>query len=105
MAEYPSTYYLPFLPTYKESGYLDNMTISLNATQGGSDKISNLYVHNGVAQRALQKTYQALTNVSDSTTKRPLLVTEASWAGSGAYGVALITDIYRSWESLRYIVS
>ncbi len=54
--DYPSTYYLPFIPNFKSSFYLDNMTISLNATHSGSDIIPNLYVHNGVAQRALQKT-------------------------------------------------
>ncbi len=29
-----STYYLPFVPAYAYSGYLDNMSISLNATVG-----------------------------------------------------------------------
>lgn len=29
-----STYYLPFVPAYKYSGALDNMTVSLNATMG-----------------------------------------------------------------------
>ena len=51
--ELPSTYYLPFIPAFDYSGYLDNMTVSLNATHG-LRKIPNIYLHNGISHRALQ---------------------------------------------------
>lgn len=53
VSEEVSTYYLPFIPNFDYSLYLDNMTVSLNASQGGSDRIPNIFIHNGVAHRAL----------------------------------------------------
>jgi hypothetical protein len=96
----PGTWDLPFVPAFKYSGYLDNMTQGLNVTHKGNERYTNLYLHNGHAHLALKKTYQALVNNSDSTTKRPLLFTEASWSGSGAFGVGMITDIFRCTASL-----
>jgi alpha-glucosidase (family GH31 glycosyl hydrolase) len=84
---------------------LDNKTISLNSTHSyGNDKIAELYVHNGNAHLQLKKTWNAWLATNDSTTKRPLLFTEASWAGSGAFSVGLVTNLYRNWDSLRYLI-
>ena len=65
-------------------------------------------MHNGNPQRALQITREILTDstVNDqSNAKRPLLLSESSWVGSGSLGVAVITDLYRSWESLKFMIN
>ena len=55
-----STYYLPFIPAYKYSGALDNMSISLNATLGNPTRYSTLLVRNGMAGWAIKRTYNVL---------------------------------------------
>lgn len=89
-----STYNLPFTPAFAYSGALDNMTISLNATLGdnlGGGRYSSLYVKNGIAGYALKRTFNAVNNVKNGQT-RPLLYSDSSFAGSGAYSAALLTD-------------
>jgi hypothetical protein len=98
-----STYYLPFVPAFKYSGALDNMSISLNATVGdstGSGRYSALLVRNGISAFAIKRTYNAIVSSVTKNLTRPLIFSDASWAGSGAYSVALVTDLYRSWDNL-----
>jgi len=98
-----STYYLPFVPAYKYSGALDNMSISLNATVGdstGSGRYSVLLTRNGISAFAIKRTYNAMAKSVLKNNSRPLIFTDASWAGSGSYSVALLTDLYRSWSNL-----
>jgi len=96
---------LPFVPAYAYSGYLDNMSISLNATVGddlGGGRYSTLQAKNGMAGFAIKRTaaaYGATRNRS-----RPLIFAEASWAGSGSYSAALVTDQYRSWTDLQSVI-
>lgn len=33
-----------------------------------------------------------------------MLFSEASWAGSGAFSIALLTNLYRSWDSLTNLI-
>jgi alpha-glucosidase (family GH31 glycosyl hydrolase) len=48
------------------------------------------------------KTLSNVVNQNLTTfTKRPIIYADSTWAGSGAYGAALITNVYRSWENLR----
>ncbi len=98
-----STYYLPFVPAYKYSGALDNMSISLNATVGdstGSGRYSVLLTKNGISAFAIKRMYKAMSTLVNKNTSRPLIFSDASWAGSGSYSVALLTDLYRSWDNL-----
>jgi hypothetical protein len=98
-----STYYLPFIPAFKYSGALDNMTISLNSTFGddlGGGRYSGLYARNGLAGYALKRTYNAVQTSVKKDTGRALLFSDASWSGSGAYSTALLTDQYRSWTDM-----
>lgn len=56
--QYPNSYDLPFLPSYKSSIHMDNHTISLNGTHHiGNDHVSELFVHNGNAHLSLKKTW------------------------------------------------
>lgn len=98
-----STYYLPFVPAYKYSGALDNMSISLNATVGdstGSGRYSVLLTKNGISAFAIKRMYNAMSTLVNKNVSRPLIFSDASWAGSGSYSVALLTDLYRSWDNL-----
>jgi len=102
-----STYYLPFIPAFKYSGPLDNMTISLNATLGdstGGSRYSSLVAKNGISAFAIKRTYNAMANSVLKNNSRPLIFSDASWAGSGAYSVALLTDLYRSWDNLQNVI-
>jgi hypothetical protein len=84
---------LPFEPLPEN---LDFLTIPLNGSQGGGDvtpKVRNFFVHNANSHRTLQKVNASWVNVTALQTRRPLLFTESSWSGSGAYGIALITDL------------
>lgn len=86
---------MPFIPAFKYSGYLDNMTISLNATLGddlGGGRYSTLYVRNGLAGYALKRTFNAVQNSVTKNASRPLLFSESSWSGSGSYSAALLTN-------------
>jgi hypothetical protein len=103
-----STYYLPFIPGYKYSGALDNMSISLNATIGdstGGGRYSTLQARNGISGFAIKRTYNAMVKNVQKNNTRPLIFSDASWAGSGAYSVALLTDLYRSWNNLGNVIS
>ena len=103
-----STYYLPFIPGYKYSGALDNMSISLNATLGdstGGGRYSALLVRNGISAFAIKRTYKAMVSSVQKDQTRPLLFSDASWAGSGQYSAALLTDLYRSWDNLQDLIS
>ena len=103
-----STYYLPFIPGYKYSGALDNMSISLNATLGdstGGGRYSALLVRNGISAFAIKRTYKAMVSSVQKGKTRPLLFSDASWAGSGQYSAALLTDLYRSWDNLQDLIS
>jgi len=95
----PNTYNLPFIPAFKYGGRLDNMTISGNATHQSGDRISNLFAHNGLSKVLQSKTYAAHVNISNS---RPALFSEATFAGSGSFVGALVSDIYRSWTHLKF---
>lgn len=103
-----STYYLPFIPGYKYSGALDNMSISLNATLGDSifgGRYSALSARNGISGYAIKRTYNAMVNNVQKNNTRALIFSDSSWAGSGQYSVALLTDLYRSWENMGNVIS
>jgi len=36
---------------------------------------------------------------------RPLVFSESTWAGSGAFGAAVITDLARTWDNLKTTIS
>ncbi len=55
-----STYNLPFIPAFKYSGALDNMSISLNATLGSPSRYSSLLVRNGMSGWAIKRTYNVV---------------------------------------------
>jgi alpha-glucosidase (family GH31 glycosyl hydrolase) len=83
------------------------MSISLNATVGdstGSGRYSALLVRNGISAFAIKRTYNAIVSSVTKNTTRPLIFSDASWAGSGAYSVALVTDLYRSWDNLQNLI-
>ena len=103
-----STYYLPYIPGFKESGNLDNHTISLNGTHFGNDKNSSEYfVHNANGHMGLKRLQHILqTNVGYSqNAKRALIYSESTFPGSGSFGAALVTDLYRSWSNLRTMIA
>lgn len=103
-----STYYLPFIPAYKYSGNLDNMSISLNSSLGddsSNGRYSNLFVRNGMAGSALKKTYNVIQQNIKKNNSRTMLFSDSTWAGSGAYSVGLVTDLYRSWGDMQNVIS
>lgn len=87
-----STYDLPFIPAFKYSGALDNMTISLNATLGSPTRYSTMLVRNGMSGWAIKRTYNVVQQTILKTNARALLFSDASWAGSGSYATALLTN-------------
>ena len=50
-------------------------------------------------------TFKTLINNTNNMTKRPLVLTEASWSGSGSNGAAIITDLYRTWDNLKDLIN
>ena len=100
-----STYNLPFIPAFKYSGALDNMTISLNATLGSPNRYSTLLVRNGMAGWAIKRTYNVIQQNILKNNSRTLLFSDASYAGSGSYAAALLTDQYRSWSDMSNIIN
>lgn len=87
-----STYDLPFIPAFKYSGALDNMSISLNATLGSPNRYSTLLARNGMSGWAIKRTYNVISQNILKSSSRTLLFSDASFAGSGAYSAALLTD-------------
>jgi alpha-glucosidase (family GH31 glycosyl hydrolase) len=100
-----STYYLPFVPAFKYSGALDNMSISLNGTLGNPTRYSTLLVRNGMAGWAIKRTYNVIQQSILKNNTRALLFSDASWAGSGAYSAALLTEQYRSWNDMQNVIN
>lgn len=101
-----STYFLPFVPAFKYSGALDNMTVSLNSTLGddlGGGRYSTLLARNGMAGYALKRTFEGVSQYKKNSS-RTLLFSDASWSGSGAYSAAIVTDQFRSWDDLRSVI-
>ena len=83
------------------------MSISLNATLSdstGSGRYSALLVRNGISAFAIKRTYNAVVQSVTTDKRRPLVFADASWAGSGAYSVGLLTDLYRSWDNLQNLI-
>jgi alpha-glucosidase (family GH31 glycosyl hydrolase) len=79
------------------------MTVSLNSTLGddlGGGRYSSLLVRNGISGYALKRTFQGVSQYKKNSS-RTLLFSDATWAGSGAYSAALVTDLYRSWDQMR----
>lgn len=52
---------------------------------------------------ALKRTFEGVTQYKKNSS-RTLLFSDASWAGSGAYAAALVTDLYRNWEDMRSVI-
>lgn len=100
----PSTYNLPYMPTQNN---LDYLTISLNATHsaGTPNFAANIRVHNINGHAHLMNHYNTLRTNAKTSTNKPFLFTDSSFPGSGAYGVALITDQMRTWDNLRNTIS
>jgi len=40
-----------------------------------------------------------------SNHNRALVFSDSTWAGSGAFGGAVLTDIERTWDNLRYTIA
>ena len=96
-----SLYDLPYLPTQHN---LDQDTISLNATHGSLLK-PNLYLHNVNAHAHLKLLNKTFMELSKTNGQKPFIQTDATFPGSGAYGAGLITDMMRSWDNLRGVIS
>lgn len=88
-----STYFLPFLPNFAYSKYMDNRTVSLNATY---TKSSNLFIHNTIAHR----TFQVISPNTQVGTVRQFQMSDASWVGSGSMVAGIINNLLRDWTSL-----
>lgn len=101
----PSTFNLPFIPDWKTNNYqnLDAFTISLNATTNGGSRIATQFNHNGNAAKILAQSYKVMA--SDESNKRPFILSDASWVGSGQYAIGLITNMFRSWENLTRLLN
>lgn len=62
-----------------------------------------MYTHNINGHMSLKAASIALTTAAGWSSKgsRPLLFSDSTWAGSGAYGAVALTDMQRQWSSLR----
>ena len=81
------------------------MTISLNATLGSPSRYSTLLVRNGMSGWAIKRTYNVIQQNILKNNTRTLLFSDASYAGSGSYSAALLTDQYRSWSDMSNIIN
>lgn len=81
------------------------MSISLNATLGNPTRYSTLLVRNGMAGYAIKRTYNVMQQKILKNNTRALLFSDASWAGSGSYSAALLTDQYRSWNDMSNVIN
>ena len=86
-----STYFLPYMPT---SDNLNDFTVSLNVTQGVNqvNHAAKLFVQNVNGHATLQKFTTTLKKEPKTSNVKPLLFTESTFPGSGAYAAGLITN-------------
>jgi alpha-glucosidase (family GH31 glycosyl hydrolase) len=110
----PSYRYIPFIPGFNQSGYLDNQTIGLHATHNkdaveGRLNETEFFIHNANGHMSLKRITNALKNITlysgAAANKRILVLSESTFPGSGNLGGALITDVYRSWDNLKNTLS
>ena len=85
-----STYYVPFDPGFKNAGFLDNMTLSLNATNYDSraNKTYQQYdTHSLFALMQGNATYRFLTESEKypNTDDRPFILSRSTFASQGRY--------------------
>lgn len=66
---------------------------------------SNLFLHNINGHASLQLTQATLKSNAKTSANKPLIFTESTYPGSGAYGAALITDQLRTWDNLKNTIS
>jgi len=104
-----STYYVPFSPAYK-FGWLDNMTLSLNATNR-DDKRGKVYrqydTHNLFAHMQGNATHRFLTTKGayKNWEDRPFILSRSSFASSGRYMQHWLGDNHRAWNYMRYSIA
>jgi hypothetical protein len=96
--------FLPLIRNYwtttyfNTTGFLDNQTISLNATHAGALNVDYL-THNANGHMGLKRLWNVLTtNTSYSQwPNRALVFSESTFPGSGSFGAALISYQNRTW--------
>jgi len=54
--------------------------------------VYDMAVHNINGHAALKLTQQQLKAQAKTSTQKPMIFTDSTWPGSGAYGAAIITD-------------
>ena len=111
--EESSTYFIPFVPGFNNSGFLDNKTISANATRSGYTTTqlfyTEYYTHNAnglLAARTLKDVIenQAKTLLPDLD-RRSFVLVDRSWAGAGASSAATITNLERTYDNMKSTIS
>ena len=93
-----STYKLPFVPGFPQSGNYDQQSLSLNATHSGNIQEYNL--HNLYAHGMMNATSVGAKLNND---KRPFLLTRGSFASTSRFAASQPhTNNQRSWDSLYF---
>ena len=106
-----SWYYLPFIPGFNNSGYLDTKTISANATRENYNAdtdpgLMEYYLHNSNGHLAVKLVQDIFVNKAKlGLNSRPVILSDSTWAGSGQYAVGLITNIGRTWAEMKSTIS
>lgn len=57
-------------------------------------------MHNANGHMGLKRIKNVIEKQVNGFNRRSLTFTDTTWAGSGAFGAALITNVYRNWNNL-----
>ena len=99
-----STYNLPFIPGYANSGNLDSSSISLNATHDESGLTEyDLHSLNGLVETEF--TYTFFTTNYAHKDERPFILSRSTFPGSGRYASHWLGDNWRDWSYMKQSIA
>lgn len=95
---------MPFIPY--EKLFLDNMSVSLNATHP-STGYSQYNTHSLFGHMEAMHTYSILndTQMSPIPNTRSFILSRSTFAGSGKYAQHWLGDNHRSFEDMKYSIA
>ena len=105
-----STYFVPFDGGFQRAGFLDNMTLSLNATNYDSRAKKTYQQYNTHSLFGLMQTNATYRWMTESkgyahTDQRPFILSRSTFASSGRFTQHWLGDNHREWSYMRYSIA